>query len=161
MSLQKNKKYNRSYAKGTQPVVCAPAADLQTPPVAGGWSGMWLQKRLAGASRGVSDDPIASPVRLFTSDGRIRRQPCGSNPALPLHGTQTRIPSQCCRYAGTAEKYQQRLFTEWCHSVLPGLRVYLATLPCIAPFCLGCFEVLTMTRQSKNVSWINVLNSKS
>lgn len=92
-------------------------------------------RRPAGASRGVSDGHVASPGRLFTSDGGIRRQPCGrcgSNPAVPSLGTQTRVPSPRRRPAGAAEKYQQRLFAQWCHSVLPGLQVYFATLPCLA-----------------------------
>lgn len=92
-------------------------------------------KEARRASRGVSDGRVASPGRLFTSDGGIRRQPCGrcgSNPAVPSPGTQTRVPPQCRRPAGAAEKYQQRLFTERCHSVLPGLQVYFATLPCLA-----------------------------
>lgn len=52
-------------------------------------------------------------------------------PCLQL-GTQTRVPPQCRRPAGAAEKYQQRLFAGRCHSVLPGLQVYFATLPCLA-----------------------------
>lgn len=43
----------------------------------------WSSEQLKEDSRGVSRRPVASPGPVFTSDGRIRRQPCGrcgSNP---------------------------------------------------------------------------------
>lgn len=56
------------------------------------------------SSRGVPHRPVASPGPVFTSDGWIRRQPCGSNPrglrntSALLKGTQrpegTRLVSE-------------------------------------------------------------------
>lgn len=58
-----------------------------------------LSRRSLCVSRGVSDRRVASPGPVFTSDGRIRRKPCGrydSNPpCLYLafrHGFPQRSP---------------------------------------------------------------------
>lgn len=60
------------------------------------WNPLWTSSVLVGnsspvgveeiplCSRGVSDSRVASPGPVFTSDGRIRKQPCGrydSNPS--------------------------------------------------------------------------------
>lgn len=109
-------------------------------------------KRPAGASRGVSDGHIASPGRLFTSDGGIRRQPCGrcgSNPAMPSLGTQTRAPWQCRSPCRSGRDISTAAF----HRVMPQCFAWIAGVFCDTPLSgchlptslyLSCWKVLIM-----------------